>query len=227
MARAFNNNAANRLTITNPTGLLDITGTAFTISAWCKPVATTDGIHMIVTKDGGTLTTVQYQLLVDAAGKINVAAGDAAGRDVAIGATVNTPGVWTHIVGVKDGVGAGTLRAYLNGVQDAAATSNRTIADTALDFCVGHRNAAGPYYGDLAEIVVWNVALTVPEIAALSKGSSPLFVRPRNIAAYFPLWGAGGSGAGEPDIMGNGWNLALIGSLGASDHAPVRRPIPV
>jgi hypothetical protein len=43
--------------------------------------------------------------------------------------------------------------------------------------------------GQIAEAAVWNVALSAAEIASLSKGFSPLLIRPASLVAYWPLIG--------------------------------------
>jgi len=45
------------------------------------------------------------------------------------------------------------------------------------------------FNGDIAELAAWKVVLTAGEIASLSNGASPLFVRPGSMLAYYPLGG--------------------------------------
>jgi hypothetical protein len=221
MARDFPGSAGNKLSITNPTGSLDITGTALTLSAWIRPDVVGGGnFRCVIAKDASTGTTIQYRLLLDSSGHVRVSIGDSGGEDIATGGTVLSTGVWSHAAGRKSGTGAGALLAFLNGAQDGSATSNKTIQDTSGDFNIGgESDNAFPFDGRIAEVAVWNAALTAAEIAALAKGASPLMVRPKNLAAYYPLWGVGA--AGEPDLSGNAQALTETGTVGVADHAPV------
>jgi hypothetical protein len=58
------------------------------------------------------------------------------------------------------------------------------------------------------------VALTDDEAVILSLGYSPVFVRPANLVAYWPLVGRSSP---EPDIVG-GYDMTLVGSPTVADH---------
>lgn len=74
--------------------------------------------------------------------------------------------------------------------------------------------------GYIAEIGVWNVALTDAEVAVLATGISPLAVRPASLVAYWPLIG---KYSPEIDVVG-GFGMALNGTPSAIDHPRVRYP---
>ena len=78
--------------------------------------------------------------------------------------------------------------------------------------------------GRLAEIAIWNAALTDDEVLSLSKGVSPLRVDPQNLVAYWPLYG---NGSPEPNYVRNSTDLALtlINAPPQIDHAPVMAPV--
>ncbi len=90
--------------------------------------------------------------------------------------------------------------AYLNGVPgaiDATDVEIGNLGDTVLGAL--SIQAATLYYfsGILAEVGVWNVALTTIEMAMLAAGYSPLFVRSANLVQYWPLraaWATPNSG---------------------------------
>jgi hypothetical protein len=224
MARDFPGSNSNYLSITNPAGTLDITGTALTIAAWVRVDAFASASRAIASKYGSGTGDNQYILYVNSSGKLVCEVGDSGGVDRATGATTVTTSAWLHTVGRKNGVGASALQVFLNGVTDATASSNRSIQDTTDNFVIGNGQAnAFPFDGRIAEVALWNVALTAAEIAALAKGVSPLLVRPKNLAAYYPLWGVGA--AGEPDLSGNAQALTETGTVGVLDHAPVGPPV--
>lgn len=102
--------------------------------------------------------------------------------------------------------------AYLEGVAATENTqaSNPTGLDTTSLGRVGIAIPTNYYDGLLAEVGIWNVALTDAEMATLAKGFSPLFIRPGNLVAYWPLIGRNSP---ETDSVG-GFNLTLSGGTG-------------
>lgn len=75
--------------------------------------------------------------------------------------------------------------------------------------------------GSLGECAVWGVALGDSEIGALSRGVSPLLIRPAALISYWPMIGRSSS---EVDIVG-GLNLTLVGSPAAKAHPRVIYPV--
>ena len=100
----------------------------------------------------------------------------------------NNPNEWHHAAFVASS--STSMFAYLDGVPGAeeANANDPTGIDTAI---IGAWKIASTtlYYwsGLLAEAAIWDVALTTVEIALLSAGYSPLFVRPGNLVKYWPL----------------------------------------
>lgn len=207
--------SSNFLGIANPTGALDITGTAVTVAAWVFPTSLTGRSTWAgkAAGDAGAINTTQYTLETSGSSLIAYVNGD-----TVTGGTLSTS-VWRHIAMVKNGTGASALKAILDG-SVTSGTSNASMTDGANDFRIGlNSQGAHPASGRVAEVAVWNVALTDAEVAALAKGASPLKVRPVGLAAYYPLWGVGE--AGEPDLSGNGQHLTETGTVTVADHAPV------
>jgi hypothetical protein len=71
--------------------------------------------------------------------------------------------------------------------------------------------------GRIAEVAIWNAALTDAEVAALASGVRAWMLRPANLKVYAPLWGVGSP---EPDYSGNAFHFTVTGAAQA-DHAPV------
>ena len=67
---------------------------------------------------------------------------------------------------------------------------------------------------------MWDVALTDDEVATLAKGVCPLFVRPGNLLAYWPLIG---NNSPEIDCVGR-FEMTLTNSPGTSAHPRVYMP---
>lgn len=93
-----------------------------------------------------------------------------------------------HGAGVFSGTSSRT--AYLNGVA-ATADTTLTRVQTVSQMTIGSRfvnNANGLYFtGWIAEVGIWNVALTAAEIASLAAGFACSKVRPQSLVFYAPL----------------------------------------
>lgn len=85
----------------------------------------------------------------------------------------NTVGTWYHAAAVFLGSGQ-NVTGYINGVAGTPALNTGTTLSTLDRVVVGARLSGGTpglfFDGDLAEIGVWNAALTAEEIAGLAKG---------------------------------------------------------
>ena len=82
-------------------------------------------------------------------------------------------------------------KAYLNGANEGTNTVAIANQAAATELLIGARRnngVLGTYYGGLiAEVGIWNVALTQPEIASLAKGMTCDKVRPQSLVFYAPL----------------------------------------
>lgn len=169
-------------------------------------------------------TNVQYQIY-QTGSSLNCEVGDSGGNDQASASSQMSAGTWKHHAMRKNGTGAGALAVFTNGSSVATATSNRTIQNTANSLFIGQRsdnNAITAFDGRLAEVGIWDVALSDAEIAALATGVSPLLIRPANLKGYWPVYG---SGSPEADLSGNGNNATITGTLNAADHSPTGRVV--
>lgn len=200
---------------------IDITGTVLTVHAWVYPDSFSAHGN-VVAKRASATTTFQYTMRVaNGTGIIDVFIGDSAGIDqVSSGSAIGT-GAWSAIGMRKNGTGVGALAVFRNGVLDGSATSNRIIQDTANILRFGARSDSAstePFDGALAEIAIWDAALSDGEMAALAKGVSPRLFRPGNLKGYWPLWG---SSSPERDYSGGGSHATLNGSPGLRGHMRV------
>jgi len=125
-----------------------------------------------------------------------------------------TPGQWHHICAVGE---SSTSRAvYLDG-------GNKGTSTTSVSPYGGHNvttigvNGQSSYphkfNGDIAEVAVWNAALTDADALSLAKGFSPLFIRPESLQTYWPLI------RGHNDRVG-AYILTEVNTPGVSDHVP-------
>jgi hypothetical protein len=78
------------------------------------------------------------------------------------------------------------LKLYINGTYQAqtAATGN-VVTTSSPTFWIGRRggfvNSSWNWFGDVAEVSIWDVVLTDPEISSLGKGFSATRVRPQRL----------------------------------------------
>lgn len=194
MARSNSGNTANRL------GAADspITALPCTISCWFNPTNLTTNSNLVFLRLNTGASSPYIGLIYDGANS------NGAGDNVVIATTGNvgtevlaassaggTAGQWMHCAGVFTSVTSRTP------YRDGAAGTTNTTTNTASSFAggtdVGHITVGGstfsPMTGAIAEVAVWDVALTAAEVASLAKGTSPCLVRPANLVRYWPIGG--------------------------------------
>jgi hypothetical protein len=78
--------------------------------------------------------------------------------------------------------------AYLNAVAGTTSTAERIVTFNQLQIGADTSTTRNiPYNGDLADVAVWDVALTDAEIVSLAKGFKPYRIRPQSLRTYVPL----------------------------------------
>lgn len=101
--------------------------------------------------------------------------------------TTWTDNVWSHACGIE--ASATDRRAFLNGGgkgTDATSKTPAGIDSLGIGF-LARASDADFYQGLIAEVGIWNVALTDAEVAVLAAGYSPLCVQPQSLVFYAPL----------------------------------------
>jgi len=167
------------------------------------------------------LTTGEYRVIVQKDGT----------DFVVLDSTTNpSTGVWHSGIGTRNG---DDIELFLDGVSEATGTSPGTMGTiTSDDYKVGALDSGGGVNafmdGDIADVAVWDVILTLDEIKAYNRGVSPTLIRPDNLISYIPLWGT----TQEPDLGGLGGIGTLTGSPAVSTTSPAvmpykKRPIPI
>jgi hypothetical protein len=104
-----------------------------------------------------------------------------------------TTGNWHHAAGVFSSstnrsayIDAGSS-ATTTGFTAAPPTLNRTTIGCQFISGGGGTNGLTFFDGRVAEVGIWNAALTQPEIASLAKGMTCDKIRPQNLVYYAPL----------------------------------------
>jgi hypothetical protein len=182
MAYAFS--AANSRYLS--TSSAPASGDPMTIAAWVRPSGS--GTRTIAAV-GVSSGIARNQLFLNSTNNVNVTSANAAnnvsGPSVAGVISANT---WGHAAGVFASTSSRT--AYADGVAATPNDNGVTVGTAANTITVGVRWAGvvGNYFsGDIAEVGVWNVALTADEIASLADGFTCDRVRPQSLVFYAPL----------------------------------------
>ncbi len=158
-----------------------------TMACWFKYPQVAGGVNLtmcaLADKDSGTEFTRMF--MYNGAPRCQViSAGNNEQAAVASGITWD---VWGHSCAVFANTSSRSI--YLNG--GGKVTNSNFASSAGLDrTSLGRTGDSSPgdyFFGWIAEMAIWNAALTDAEVLILSKGYSPLFVRPQNLAAYWPL----------------------------------------
>ena len=138
--------------------------------------------------------------------------------------SVNT---WHHAMVVFTSITSRT--AYLDGVAGTPNTVSVTPSGMGGVGIAGwwRSVARGDFSGRVAEVGIWNVALTTAEGALLAKGYSPRLVRPDKLVMYVPLIRDHGGALPHP-IYYNGVAATFVETSGTPssgpDHPRILRP---
>lgn len=212
MARSFVRTSSQYLEVDSP----PVTAAPFTVAAW---VWTDEGSNdKVVAFIGDKDSASQYwYLAVDASERVlweaNATTAARARSGVVFGLSQ-----WNHLVGVERS--ATDREVYYNGASQATnATSKSPSGADRVSIGRSGTSSPGIYWDDhMAEVAVWNVALNTDEITALSKGVSPLLIRPTSLVFYLPL-----VRDADKDIKG-GLSLTAFNTPTVADHPRVFNP---
>lgn len=163
-----------------------------TLAAWFLPSNTTsNGVLVGVSNNADANSGHRFTL--SAAGTISgdpiqaICQGGTSTPGIAQTTTGYAAGTWQHACGV---FASSTSRtAYLNA--GSSATNTQSVNPVGLDqIKIGMRFNITPglfFDGLIAEVGIWNAAITVAEIASLAKGMTCDKIRPQNLVFYAPL----------------------------------------
>jgi len=182
------------------------------MAGWIYPVDTGESVYATFSQGWSGVLYDNYSCeWRPGTPKVQAFVRNSAGYGVAIATAAPTEDQWNHVAAIFT---SSTSRAvFVNGGNKG--TNSDSVA-------VGHNpdlTGIGCYVrigdqdwfewnGRIAEVGFWNVALTDEEVAVLAKGYSPLFVRPQNLVAYWPLIREGSSID----------NMDIVGKYNMDDH---------
>lgn len=221
MARLFNGSTQYMTLAATP-----ITAVPLTVAGWFYPTSATANYDLIFIRDAAGGAGQNYfgiYLSPASDSKVGAAVSAAAAENIASTTTTYSANTWNHAAASFT---SATLRtAYLNGGGKATNTTNRTPTTIASITVGGFFTSSlfSAMNGRIAEVCVYDVVLTDDEIFSLSRGVSPLRVRPQNLRCYWPLYG---NGSPEPNYSRNttDYSLTLQAAPTQIDHPPVQRP---
>jgi hypothetical protein len=161
-----------------------------TMACWFKTGNTTAAQNLICINSSTNNSRHVLQARGDVAGDIIRAQSNNGGfgnADTSVGYSSNT---WTHAAGVF--AASNSRTAYINGGASGTNSSNISAqnlvqSSIAAQRFSGFANGVTFFSGDIAEVGIWNAALTAEEIASLAKGMTCDKVRPQSLVFYAPL----------------------------------------
>jgi hypothetical protein len=182
MARSFNGTSDY---IEHAAPLL--TAAPITLACWFNATDATTSMTLVSISDiAGITNYFRLGLNSPTAGRVGANARSAVNATAESSASY-VANTWNH--GCAVFASASSRSAYLNG---AAAGSDATASTPAgLDAtnigCLRRTTRITFLSGAIAEVGIWNSALSAADVAALAKGFSPTKVRPDALVFYSPL----------------------------------------
>jgi hypothetical protein len=212
MARSFASASSQFLKNSNAV----VTAAPLTIAAWFRQVSAAATNYLVSIADTGTDNNY-FALQVNTSAQVGARTQSSASFVAALSSGAFSADVWTH--GCAVFAAANDRRAYRDGGNKG--TEATSVTPSGLDAtAIGRLEKATPSLyenGRLAEVAIWNVALTDAEVASIAKGVSPPYIQPAALVGYWPLWG---DHSPEIDLTFNARSMTVTGATKA-DHPPV------
>jgi hypothetical protein len=162
-----------------------------TMACWFR-AATITGAHALICLNSTTATDRHVLLLRgDLAGDpVSFFSAAGASNAAANSTTSFSANTWYHACGVLSS--SASRSVYLNAGGVATQTTNLATGGLSQTSIGAQRFLTFPLGasfmgGQIAEVGIWNAALTAAEIASLAKGMACDKVRPQNLVFYAPL----------------------------------------
>jgi hypothetical protein len=166
-----------------------VTGPPLTISCWFNSDNNAGGNGAIPIYIGNPATLNRYLLaLYNSKIQAQVVQSNNANAPATSTSSFAT-GTWTHAGAVYSTTSSRSV--YFNGVNEATNTTS-IVPSSITRIQIGRQqfnNISGVSWlnGRLAEVGIWNAALTAEEVASLAKGMTCDKVRPQSLVFYAPL----------------------------------------
>lgn len=195
-----------------------ITAYPFSLSAWGYPDAL--GINQTLASICISInTTDRWELIVTTGNVLRFGSRSSSvtvNADATGTVSVNT---WFHALAV--GTSATSRTIYRDGGNSGTNTTSNTPGGTMNQWNIGRRGGSTSttfWSGRLAEVALWNAALSADEALALARGVLPWRIRPLSLVGYWPVWGFQSP---EIDLTSSARSMTVTGAT-LANHAPVR-----
>lgn len=180
MAYLFPDPGANVVLI-EQTGLtIGAAGVPFTINCWFRTSTLAQARQLVQI---GTTTTNFCRIGINTSNQ--VVAQSTTGTLRTSTAGTFTSGAWSMATGVFSATNS--RLAYTNAVAGTANTNAVTITTPTILTIAGSQGNPNCNAVNLAEVAIWDVALTAADIASLFDAPTATKVRPENLIYYLPL----------------------------------------
>jgi hypothetical protein len=193
-----------------------------TMAAWVRLTTTAVSQDLVAITDIGS-TNDGFRMLLSSTVPAFQAGGRQLGGQGNATGTVN-PGTsgFNHACAVF--TSATNFAIFTNGGDKVTQVAGNTPTAANLNrTCIGayvSTSIVNPSSGSIAEVGIWNVALTDPEVLALARGTPPARVRPANLVGYWPLYRQLGLAR---DFTQNRNDMTAVGAPMIDPHPPVSR----
>lgn len=217
MARLFDDASTQYL----EHGAAVLTAVPFTFSCWFNSDSATDNqCLMFLGLNSSTNRYFAMHASGNAAGDpVRIFAQNGGTSSVVSTTTGYTVGTTHHACAVFES--STSRHVYIDGGSKASDTTDVTPTTPNVT-TIGRRSLSTPasyFSGMIAEVAIWNIALTDVEVALLAKKISPLMVRPDSLVMYVPIMG---KYSPEIDLVG-GRDFTVTGAT-TSQHPRIMYP---
>lgn len=214
MARLLDDAADERLKAASS----PVTDVPVSLSCWLNSDDTTINQYLVQVLASGSGHWQAIQARGDQAGDPVFAQTFNGGASQSASFSPFVSGTYCHVCGT---FGAANHRQiYINGAAGSADASNRPLTGPIDTIIIGDNGETGTrnLSGSIAEIGIWNIQLADKDVISLSKGVSPLLVRPEYLVFYLPC-----IRDNDEDLIG-GISLSVNGTPDISAHPRIFYP---
>jgi hypothetical protein len=183
-----------------------VSGVPATLAGWVYLNSLAAEIYVIGLGNSSGADGSMMNVYVRTTGAVRANAQNSAftGTSATTTATIST-GSWHHVCAVFT---SATSRAvFLDGANKATNATSVTIGALDRSFIGGGMEAGFQIISPscrVAEVGIWNVALTDAEVACLGAGMSPKFIRRPSLVEYVPIYG---NDSPELGVKGNPYTV--------------------
>lgn len=127
-----------------------------------------------------------FHMMTTTAGRV-LGGVDPNGTAAATTTTSHQPNAWNHAAFIATSNTSRTV--YLNGGGANTNTVNYSVSNTMNRFEVGRFVDSFDNYitGQVADVGIWNAALTADDVLSLSRGIAASYIRPQSLVFHAPL----------------------------------------